>query len=77
MDMNKEGKPVTLVTLNGFKHDGRHYAVADILENVEPDLAKDLVGAGRAALATEENIAAAKGAAKLAAKGAKADKTEA
>jgi hypothetical protein len=56
--MDKEGKPVTLVTLNGFKHEGEHYAPGDMLENVPPELATDLVGAGRAALATEEHLAA-------------------
>ena len=55
--MNDEGKPVDLVTLNGFKHDGIHYAVGDKLTAVPAALALELTGAGRTRLATEADAA--------------------
>ena len=63
--MNKpEGKPVTLYTINAFKLEGDHVAVGTVLKDVEPELAKELTGAGRTRLATAEEVAAATKAAK-------------
>lgn len=69
---DKEPKPVTLVTVDPFKHAGTHYAVGDIVPNVEADLALELTGAGRTRLATDDDIAAAKARAAAEAKAAKA-----
>lgn len=65
-----ESKPVDLYTVDPFKHDGKHFAVGDLLLGVEAELAKELTGAGRTRLATAEDVAAAKsgGAKKAAAK---------
>lgn len=57
--MDKEPKPVALITTNPFKHDGDHYAVGDVLLNVPYELAVELTGAGRTRLATEAEAAAA------------------
>lgn len=59
-----EGKPVDLTTIDAFKHDGDHYAVGDVMSSMDPELAKELTGAGRTRLATDEESAAAKKAAK-------------
>jgi len=61
---NTDGKPVDLTTIDPFKHDGNHYAVGDVLFGMDPELAKELTGAGRTRLATDEESAAAKKAAK-------------
>ena len=59
--MNKpDGKPVDLTTTDPFKHDGVHFAVGDVLLGIEPELAKELCGAGRVRLATDEESAAAR-----------------
>lgn len=63
---DKTPKTVNLVTTNPFKHEGEHYAVGHVLMGVEAELALELTGAGRTKLATEEDIAAAKKAAKKA-----------
>lgn len=55
-----EGKPVTLICIDSCKIDGRHVARGEILPDVEPDLAKELTGAGRTRLAAPEEIAAAR-----------------
>ena len=62
---DKTPKTVNLVTLNPFKHDGDHFVVGQLLSNVEPELALELTGAGRTRLATEEDLAAVKKAAKV------------
>jgi len=56
-----EGKPVHLTTIDPFKHDGNHYAVGDVLPGMDPELAKELTGAGRTRLATEDEMAPKKG----------------
>ena len=56
-------KPVTLIVTDPCKIDGDHIPVGAILENTPYELANDLVGAGKARLATEEDLAAAKKAA--------------
>lgn len=58
--MSKTAEPVDLFCISGFKHDGRHFAVGDVLPAVEADLAKELAGNGRARLATAEEASAAK-----------------
>ena len=68
MSTNPEGKPVDLVTTDAFKHDGKHWAIGDVLLGVEPDLAKELTGAGRTRLATDDDKAAVAKAAKKAEK---------
>lgn len=50
-------KPVNLVCINAFKLEGDHIAVGAVLKNVEAELAKELTGAGRTRLATEEDLA--------------------
>ena len=67
---NNQPKPVTLFAVTGFKIEGEHVTQGSIVKDVEPELAKELAGQGRARLATEADIAAA-------AKAAKAAKTEA
>jgi|CXWL01.1.fsa_nt_gi hypothetical protein len=52
-----EPKKVNLVVIDAVKVDGVHYAVGDVLTAVEPDLAKELTGAGRTRLATEADVA--------------------
>lgn len=56
-------KPVTLIVIDPCKIDGKHVAVGEILRDVEPDLAKELTGAGRTRLATTEEAAPKKKAA--------------
>ena len=70
---DKAPKTVNLVTLNPFKMEGQHYAVGEVLMNVETELALELTGAGRTRMASEEDIAAAA----KAAKAAKAEKAAA
>lgn len=70
--MNKTDKPVDLVCISPFKHDGAHIATGEILLNCDAELAKELAGAGRARLATAEDKAAA-AKAKAAAKAGKAE----
>lgn len=57
---DKAPKTVNLVTTNAFKHDGKHYAVGDLLTNVDAELALDLTGSARTRLATEDDLAAVK-----------------
>ncbi len=66
---DKQSKTVDLVTIDAFKHGGRHYARGDVLLGVEPDLALELTGAGRTKLSTQEDLAAS-------AKATKAAKTD-
>lgn len=56
MDKDK-GKPVDLVCIAPFKHDGRHFAVGEVLQGCEAELAKELTGAGRTRLAKAEDLA--------------------
>ena len=51
-------KTVNLYAVDAFKINGEHVAVGTILKDVEADLAKELAGAGRARLATPEDMAA-------------------
>jgi hypothetical protein len=64
MSKTPEGTPVPLMTITAFKHDGKHYAVGDVLQDVEPELAKELAGAGRVRLASAEEAAGKKAAKK-------------
>jgi hypothetical protein len=64
MSTTPEGKPVDLVVTDPFKHDGRHWAIGEIVPQVKPELAKELAGNGRARLATDEDRAAVAKAAK-------------
>lgn len=59
-----QAKTVDLYATTAFKIDGAHVAQGAILLDVEAELAKELAGAGRARLATPEDMAAAKKAAK-------------
>ena len=65
-------KKVDLCTISAFKHDGKHFAVGEIVPGVEAELAKELTGAGRTRLATDEDVAAAAAKAEAPAKAAKA-----
>ena len=60
--MEKQGKPVDIVCIDAFKHDGKHIVVGQVIEGMEPDLAKELAGNGRARLAKDEDKAAWKAA---------------
>lgn len=76
--MATQPKTVNLYAINPFKHDGEHFAVGDVLFNVEAELAKELTGANRTRLATDEDVKAfeaakAKAAKAKAAKDAKAE----
>lgn len=62
--MAQQPKTVTLFATTAFKLDGEHVAQGAILKDVEAELAKELAGAGRARLATAEDLAAAKKTAK-------------
>ena len=53
---DKAPKTVNLVTVDPFKHAGEHFAVGQVLANVEAELALELTGAGRTRLATEEDL---------------------
>ncbi len=68
MAKNENPKPVDLMAIGAFKHDGEHIAAGTVLFAVESDLALELTGAGRTRLATEEEVAKAR---------KKADKTAA
>lgn len=73
--MDKQAKTVNIIITDATKVNGQHLAVGDVLTEVEADLAKELAGAGRARLATDEEVAAAAAAAEAAAKlAAKASK---
>jgi hypothetical protein len=50
-----QSKPVTLYCTSAFKLEGKHIAVGTVLHDVEPELAKELTGAGRTRLATAED----------------------
>jgi hypothetical protein len=56
--MDKQAKPVDIVCVDAFKLDGRHVGVGEVIEQVDPELAKELAGQGRARLATDEHKAA-------------------
>jgi hypothetical protein len=64
---DKAPKTVNLLTLNPFKMEGEHYAVGQVLTDVEAELALELTGAGRTRLASDEDMAAAAKAAKISA----------
>ena len=49
-------KNVPIYITDAVKIDGAHFAVGDILPDVDPELAKELAGAGRCRLATEEDM---------------------
>lgn len=66
--MEKQGKPVDIVCVDPFKHDGQHIVKGQVLLAVEADLAKELAGNGRARLAKDEDKAAWAAAQKKAAK---------
>ena len=53
-----QAKTVTLYATTAFKIDGEHVAQGSILPDVEAELAKELAGAGRARLATPDDVAA-------------------
>ena len=55
-----EPKNVDIYITDAVKIDGVHHAVGEILQGVEPELAKELAGAGRCRLATAEDSAGAK-----------------
>ena len=57
--MAKSDKTLNLYTENAFKHDGAHFAVGDVLIDVDVDLAMELTGAGRTRLATDDEVAKA------------------
>ena len=57
-------KSVTLFAVTAFKIEGEHVAQGSIVKNVEAELAKELAGAGRARMATDDDVAAAAKAAK-------------
>ncbi len=63
-------KPVTLFAVTAFKIEGQHVEQGTVVKDVEPELAKELAGQGRARLATEEDAAAAAAAEKAAKKAA-------
>jgi len=65
-------KAVTVIATTAFKLGGVHQEPGTLLRDVEPDMAKELAGAGRVRLATEADIAAADKAAKAAEAAAKA-----
>lgn len=62
--MQQKAKTVDIVITNPTFVDGQLVPVGTVLEDQEPGQAFDLVGAGKAALATKENVAAAKDALK-------------
>lgn len=49
-------KNVPIYITDAVKIDGKHYAVGDVLPDMEPELALELAGAGRARLATEDEV---------------------
>jgi hypothetical protein len=52
-------KQISIVITDAVKFDGQHRAVGEVLKNIDYPAAAELVGAGRARLATDEDIAAA------------------
>lgn len=54
-----EQKNVSIYITDAVKIEGAHHAVGEVLHNVEPELAKELAGAGRCRLATDEDSAPA------------------
>lgn len=50
-----QAKPVTLYCISAFKLEGKHIAVGTVINDVEPELAKELTGAGRTRLATADD----------------------
>lgn len=60
MAKNENPKPVDLVAISAFKHDGEHIAVGTCVLDVESDLALELTGAGRTRLATADESAKAR-----------------
>lgn len=65
--MNKAPKPLTLVVIDPVKIEGEHFAIGEILKDVDYDLASQLTGAGRTRLANEEDLAKASAKSKKAA----------
>lgn len=59
-------KPVDLMTTEGVKIEGEHVEAGTLLSAVDFELAMDIVGAGRARLANDDDRAAAAKAAKAA-----------
>lgn len=58
--MSTNTKPLHLIAIDGFKHEGRHYVPGEILRDADKDLALELAGAGRARLATSDELEAPK-----------------
>jgi hypothetical protein len=56
----QEGKPVDVVCINAFKHEGEHIPVGKVLYGVPAEDAINLAGSGRVRLATAEDIDADK-----------------
>ena len=52
-----EKKTVSVTIIDAVKVDGVHYAVGDVLKDIDVELAKELAGAGRARLASDEDMA--------------------
>lgn len=52
-----EPKNVSIYITDAVKIEGAHHAVGEVLHNVEPELAKELAGAGRCRLATDDDTA--------------------
>lgn len=50
-----QAKPITLYCISAFKLEGKHIAVGTVIPDVEPELAKELTGAGRTRLATADD----------------------
>lgn len=59
-----QDKPVDLMTIDPFKLDGEHVAKGTVLFGVDAEMAKELTGAGRTRLATDDEVAAVRKAAK-------------
>lgn len=53
-------KNVNLYVIDAVKVEGEHYGVGEVLIDVEPELAKELTGAGRTRLAADDEVAKAK-----------------
>lgn len=58
----KSGKPVDVIAVESFRLDGNHVERFTVIENMAPDLAMELAGAGKVRLATKDSIAEAKAA---------------
>ncbi|HSH98875.1 MAG: hypothetical protein ACAH07_06000 [Methylophilaceae bacterium] len=48
--------PVTIILIENTAIDGKHLEAGTILKDVNPELAVDLAGSGKAALATEDRV---------------------